>query len=108
MAKIYCNVPSIYKGFRELEFFKREVSEAWSKTGQVFPMYDKDSGEIFECAFNPESGLIVAYAEVSVSEFRSKMQEEAKRLIEADFFEAMVKAHAKAFSLVQESLFFVE
>ncbi len=108
MAKIYCNIPSIYKGFRELEFFKREVSEVWSKSGEFFPMYDKESGEIFECAFNSESGFIVAYAEVSVSEFRSRMQEKAQELIKMEFIEAMVKAHARAFTLVQEGLFFVE
>lgn len=108
MAKIYCNIPSIFKGFRELEFFKREVSEVWSNSGQFFPMYDKESGEIFECGFNSESGFIVAYAEVSVSEFRSRMMEKAKELVEMEFIEAMVKANARAFTLVQESLFFIE
>lgn len=72
--RVYMCIPNLYQGFRELEPFCAELCSAWSKTGELFPMYDSKTLEVFECGFNTKYGIICAYAEVSVSEFRKKSQ----------------------------------
>lgn len=105
-TKVYCQIPEVFKGFRELCFFKKVVSDSWCKTGQFFPMYDEDSGELFECAFNPDSGLIVAYAELDNKEFRKRLENKAQELINMELTEAIIKASAKASELLKEAWFF--
>lgn len=105
-TKVYCQIPGVFKGFRELSFFKKSVSDAWSKTGQFFPMYDDETGELFECAFNAEQGFIVAYAELDNKEFRKKLEKKAQELINMELTEAMIKASAKASEILKEAWFF--
>lgn len=93
--QVYCYIKGLYKGFRDLEPFCREVSSSWSKTGQTFPMYDNETKEIFECGFNVSSGYVVAYAQVSMSEFRKKTESIAQKIINDNIAEAMKKASAR-------------
>ena len=94
--QVYCSINGVYKGFRELESFNQEVAKAWSKTGQTFPMYDVDTVEIFECGFNAEAGLIVAYGEVSIEKFREKLEKAAQELIQARVQLAIAEASEDA------------
>lgn len=70
--RIYMSIPNLYKGFRNLEPFCAELNGSWSKRGEIFPMYDPKTLEIFECGFNSNMGMIVAFAEIPMSEFRKK------------------------------------
>lgn len=97
--KIYMQIKGEYKGFRELESFNSIVSSAWSKTGQIFPMYDIETSEIFECGFNAEYGEIVAFATVSMERFREKLEKAAKELIQARVQLAIAEASAEASEL---------
>lgn len=81
--KVFCCIPNEFKGFRDLERFGDEASRAWSPRGDVFPMYDFDTLEIFECGFNAEYGSIVAYAPISIERFRERLENAAKELIQA-------------------------
>lgn len=83
MQKIYCQIQGVYEGFRDLESFNSAVSRYWSARGEFFPMYDVDTSEIFECAFNAQEGFIVAYREVSVEEFRKRLEKAGNELIQA-------------------------
>lgn len=94
--KVFCCIPNEFKGFRDLERFSNEVSNAWSKTGEYFPMYDIDTCEIFECAFNAEYGAIVAYAPVSIEHFREKLEKAAQDLIQARVQLAIAEASEEA------------
>lgn len=104
---VYCFVPGQFRGFRDLEMFCREATSAWSKNGQIFPMYDPETKEIFECAFNAESGYLVAYASVSMAEFRKRLEDVAQRMIKDAMYEAMQKA-SKAVADLYAEIEFIE
>lgn len=72
--RVYMHISNLYKGFRELEPFTEKLTSVWSKTGEIFPMYDPETLEIFECGFNTKYGEICAFAEVTMAEFRKKSQ----------------------------------
>ncbi len=103
--RIYCYIPGVFKGFRELSSFRPEVSSVWSKTGEIFPMFDDETGEIFECGFNNEESVIVAYAEISAQEFRARLERIAHDVIFADVQKAMTEASKKASVLLSEAMF---
>lgn len=94
--KVYCSIPNQYEGFRELENFNNAVSKAWSKTGQIFPMYDIETTEIFECAFNPDFGSTVAFNPITIERFRERLEEAAKELIQARVQLAIEEASEEA------------
>jgi hypothetical protein len=95
-VRVYCCIPNVFKGFRELESFNSEVSKAWSQKGDIFPMYDSVTGEIFECAFNVEYSVITAYAEVSIERFREKLTSAAQNLIQSRVQLAIAEASEEA------------
>jgi hypothetical protein len=70
--RVYMSIPNLYQGFRELEMFCAVVNNAWSTTGQIFPMYDPETLEIFEVAFNTVHGALCAYDIVPFETFRKK------------------------------------
>lgn len=101
--KVFCFIPSVFKGYRDLQPFNNAANKAWSKTGEIFPMYDEISGEIFECGFNAEHCSIVAYNEISVEQFREKLQQAAQDLIQARVQAAIAEASAEAAELYRIS-----
>lgn len=105
--KVFCFIPNEFKGFRDLERFSNEVSKAWSKKGEFFPMYDIDTCEIFECGFNAEYGSIVAYGSVSIEQFREKLETAAQELIQARVQIAIAEASEEA-SRIYSSIAYAE
>lgn len=55
-------------------------------------MYDPDTMEIFECGFNPESGEIVAFATVSIAEFRNRLEKQAEEILQDKIQKAVSEA----------------
>lgn len=104
--RIYCNIEGVYKGFRTLDTFRPEVSFAWSKTGEIFPMFDEETGEIFECGFNNIRSEIVAYRDVSVSEFRNRLTKCAQDMLVEEARKAIFEASKKASVLLSEAMFY--
>jgi hypothetical protein len=104
--RIYCNIEGVFKGFRELQTFRSEVSLVWSKTGEIFPMFDEDTGEIFECGFNKERAEIVAFGEISAKEFRARLEHIARDIIMSDVQKAITEASKKASVLLSEGMFY--
>ncbi|MBE6771004.1 MAG: hypothetical protein E7547_02510 [Ruminococcaceae bacterium] len=105
MLRVYCQIPEVYDGFRNLEKFNEVATSSWSPAGEFFPMYDPDTSEIFECAFNAQEGLIVAYKEISVEEFRARLQKSAEKLISARVQQAIIEASKEA-SRIYETIEF--
>lgn len=105
--QVFCTIKNQYEGFRELEKFNAAASVYWSKTGQIFPMYDIETAEIFECAFNAETGIIVAYATVSIEQFREKLEEIAQKLIQENVQKAIAEASEKA-SKIYSNIAYIE
>lgn len=104
-SKVYCIIPGEFRGFRELSGFRSEVSSAWSKTGEFFPMYDVDTCQIFECGFNAERGIIVAYAEITIKGFRARLENIAREILISDVQKAISEASRKASVLLSEASF---
>ena len=104
--KVFCRVEGVYQGVRNLASFKPEVSNAWCKSGEFFPVYDEETFEIFECGFNAKTGWIIAYREVSMQEFRQRLEKEAQRLIAMQIEEAMQRAKDEASALLKEAWYF--
>lgn len=104
-SRVFCIVPEQFRGFRELASFRPEVSSAWSKTGEFFPMYDIDTNEIFECGFNSEKGLVVAFNSISAKEFRARLEHIAREMLISDVQKAISEASRKASVLLSEASF---
>ncbi len=102
-ARIYCTIQGTFRGFRELESFSNIVSEAWSEDPRFFPMYDPETLEIFHCSWNAEESSIVAYAEVSIEEFRKRLSGAAETLIKERIRKAMIEASAEASKILAEA-----
>ncbi|MBQ4604286.1 MAG: hypothetical protein IJB16_06760 [Clostridia bacterium] len=102
-ARIYCTIQGTFRGFRELESFSNIVNEAWAKDPRFFPMYDPDTLEIFECSWNAEESVIVAFAEVSVKEFRMRLAGAADTLIKERTRKAIIEASSEASEIIAEA-----
>lgn len=102
-TRIYCTARETFRGFRELESFNNIVNNAWSEDPRFFPMYDPDTLEIFDCSWNAEESLIVAYATVSIKEFRTRLSGAAETLIRERTREAMIKASEEASEIIAEA-----
>lgn len=74
---------------KDLEFFGDEVQRAFSSSGQRFIAYDEQSNDLFEVAFNIQSCQFVAFAKLSVSDFRKALESRAKELIKEKVSEAL-------------------
>lgn len=105
--KVFCNLIGDYRGYRELQQFNPIVSSNWSEHGQIFPMYDLDTMQIFECGFNAQESLIVAFAEISAEEFRRKISSISEKLIKSAIREA-VKEASESVSALYEEMMFIE
>lgn len=105
--KIFCNIREQYIGFRELESFNKVATSNWSKTGEFFPMYDLDTMEIFECAFNAQTGEIVAYATISIEQFRKRLEESAQELLKERVQRAIDEA-SKDVASIHSTIAYVE
>ena len=102
-ARIYCTIQGTFRGFRELESFSNIVNTAWSKDPRFFPMYDPETLEVFECSWNAEESLIVAFAEVPLKEFRMRLAGAAETLIKERTHEAIIKASGEASEIIAEA-----
>ncbi len=100
--KVYCNIEGVYKGFRELQSFNPIVAQNWSKDVRIFPMFDIDTLEVFECGFNREFGDVVAFAEVPMNEFRRKVSAMAEKVMKQAISEAMKQASDDVVALYSE------
>ena len=102
-ARIYCTIQGTFRGFRELESFSHIVNSAWSKDPRFFPMYDPDTLEVFECSWNAEESIIVAFAEVPLKEFRMRLAGAAEALIRERARKAIIEASAEASDILAEA-----
>lgn len=102
-ARIYCNIPGSFRGFRELETMSAVANQAWCERGEFWLMYDAETNEVFECAFNSEYSVIVAYREVSIEELRKRLSGAAQSLINARIQEAIEKASTEASAILAEA-----
>ena len=102
-ARIYCTIQGTFRGFRELESFSHVVTNAWSKDPRFFPMYDPDTLEVFECSWNADESVIVAFAEVPLDEFRVRLSGAAETLIKERVHKAMIEASAEASEILAEA-----
>lgn len=100
--RVYCMVEGQYKGYRELTSFNPIVSNNWSKEHKVFPMYDDQTMQIFECGFNAQESLIVAYAEISFNEFKRKIESLSEKIIKTAISEAVKEASDSVSALYHE------
>lgn len=91
--------------FEKCEQFVPEVSLAWSINGTIFPMLSQ-SGVIYECAFNKEFGYIVAFNEITVQEFRTRLTSAAERLFTQKMIEASQQAAEAVAPLYETALRF--
>lgn len=69
-------------------------------------MYDHETNEIFECGFNNVRCEVVAYREVSVSEFRNRLTKCAQDMLIAEARKAIIEASAKASVILSEAIFY--
>lgn len=102
-ARIYCTIQGTFRGFRELESFNNIVNNAWSTDPRFFPMYDPDTLEVFECSWNAEESLIVAFAEVPLKEFRVRLAGAAETLIKERTRKAIAEASEEASEIIAEA-----
>ena len=102
-TRVYCKIFGSYNGFRSLERFSNVVNNAWCSDPRFFIMYDPDTLEIFQCSFNKEESLIVAYAEVSVQEFRMRLAGAAEQLIQERTRQAILEASEEASRIYAEA-----
>ena len=102
-TRVYCKIFGSYNGFRSLERFSDVVNNAWCSDPRFFIMYDPDTLEIFQCSFNKEESLIVAYAEVSVQEFRMRLAGAAEQLIQERTHQAILEASEEASRIYAEA-----
>jgi hypothetical protein len=102
-ARIYCTIQGTFRGFRELENFSHIVINSWSKDPRFFPMYDPDTLEVFECSWNAEESVIVAFAEVPLKEFRERLSGAAETLIKERTRKAIIEASAEASEILAEA-----
>lgn len=102
-TRVYCKIFGSYNGFRSLERFNEVVNNAWCEDPRFFVMYDPDTLEIFQCSFNKEESLIVAYAEVSVQEFRMRLSGAAESLIQKRTRQAILEASEEASRIYAEA-----
>jgi hypothetical protein len=102
-ARIYCTIQGTFRGFRELESFSHVVTNVWAKDPRFFPMYDPDTLEIFECSWNAEESSIVAYAEVSIDEFRKRLSGAAETLVKERIRNTMIEASEEASEILAEA-----
>lgn len=86
--QVYCNIKTMFKGWRELESFNKELTSTWSKNGSIFPMYDPETKEIFEVGFNSKHCTLVAYNPVSMKEFRKRTEALAQKIINEEMLKA--------------------
>lgn len=100
--KVYCKIFEEYEGVRELQSFNPIVARNWSMHGKIFPMYDLETMEIFECGFNADSGWIVAYSPVSAKEFRRKIESISEKLLKEAIAEAVKTASEDVSALYAE------
>lgn len=100
--KVYCLLRNEYQGYRDLTSFNPVVSNNWSANGQLFPMYDIDTMQIFECGFNAKECLIIAYSEITIEEFRRKIESISEKIIKSAIAEAVKGASDSVSALYQE------
>ena len=90
--EVYCKIYEEYQGVRELQSFNNIVNRNWSMHGKIFPMYDLETMEIFECGFNADTGWIVAFNAISAKEFRRKIESISEKLLKDAIAEAVKTA----------------
>ena len=103
--KVYCLLKEEYRGYRDLQQFNPIVSMNWSMHGQLFPMYDLETMQIFECGFNVKESLIVAYSEITIEEFKRKISSISEKLIKSAISEAVREASESVSALYEEMCF---
>lgn len=100
--KVYCLLRDEFRGYRDLRSFNPIVSTNWSTDSQIFPMYDEDTMQIFECGFNAKECLIVAYSEITIEDFRRKIESISEKIIKSAISEAVKNASDSVSALYQE------
>lgn len=66
-------------------------------------MYDPETLEIFQCSWNAEESSLVAYAEVSLVEFRKRLSGAAETLVKEKVRKAMIEASEEASKILAEA-----
>lgn len=102
MQVLYSEIGNQRK-FIEMQMFNKACNNAWSKTGEIFPMQDA-SGQLYECSFNANSGLIVAYSKISVQEFRQRLVSAAEKIYSERMKEAAIKASEEVAAIYEIAL----
>lgn len=91
--------------FEQLHRFSDVCNSAWSRSEELFPMYS-DEGVIYEVGFNYQTGFLVAFRVVEMSEFRSRLASAAEQLYTQKMREAALKAADEVAAIYAEAFRF--